>query len=53
MRMELSMMKSIFNSPPSGLVVFSTPPHARIRSLLWGLAIASDFSAFGTTQKTY
>ena len=25
----------------------------KIRSLLWGLAIASDFSAFGTTQKSY
>ena len=55
MRMELSMMKSIFNSPPSGLVVFSIPPHARVRSLLWGLAIAGtrsrNFSAFGTFKK--
>ena len=30
---------------------FVLAPHARVRSLLWGLAIASDFSAFGTTQK--
>ncbi len=57
MRMELSMMKSIFNSPPSGLVVFSIPPHARVRSLLWGVAIAGtrsrNFSAFGTLSKSF
>ena len=47
--------RSFFLFTPFGTgIIFVLPPHARIRSLLWGLAIAGtpsrNFSAFGTAK---